>query len=149
MQTFRVIPFIKLQNDTQTTVKRWRMRRRTKTLIFFWLSCVVFMASAWKSVGMSITSVELQGRPAPVMVQHTLYSGKDSLFSCCDWNRTKYLPKCRKAGWLLMLLVKWQGRWMHTVFMVHAILFRVPTLRSINRTWHKSHYAVCFKSRWL
>ena len=47
---FRVVCFIRLQNDTWTTVKRWEMRCRTKTVICFWLSYVVFMSSAWKKV---------------------------------------------------------------------------------------------------
>ena len=46
MRIFGVIPFIKLQNDTWTTAKRWKMRCRTKTLLCFWLSYVVFVSSA-------------------------------------------------------------------------------------------------------
>ena len=46
------------------TVKRWKMRSRTRTLICFWLSCVVFVPNAWKNVGMllkaEIRTAELQ-----------------------------------------------------------------------------------------
>ena len=48
MRIFGVIPFIKLQNDTETTVKRWKIICRTRTLICFWLSHAVFVSSTWK-----------------------------------------------------------------------------------------------------
>ena len=32
-----------------------KMRWKTKSLIWFWLSCVVFLSSAWKNVGMTVT----------------------------------------------------------------------------------------------
>ena len=52
------------------------MRCGTKTLLWLWLSYVVFMSSASKNVGLTVTSVELQDRPVQVRVQCTLCSGK-------------------------------------------------------------------------
>ena len=47
LQFFGVIPFAKLQNDTKTTVKRWKtmkMRREAESLISVWLSYVIFLS---------------------------------------------------------------------------------------------------------
>ena len=51
MQIFGEIPFIKPQNDTQTTDKRLKtMKNERKRPILFWLSfCSLF--GAWKIVG--------------------------------------------------------------------------------------------------
>ena len=51
MRIFRVIPFNKLQNDTKTTLKRWKMRCRTRTLTCFGMRSFLFVFSGgWGSV---------------------------------------------------------------------------------------------------
>ena len=42
IRIFGVIPLIKLQNDTSTTVKRWKIKCRTRTLICFWVELCCF-----------------------------------------------------------------------------------------------------------
>ena len=49
LQMLGVIPFMKLQKDTGPWVKGWKMRCRTKILTCSWLSCVVFVSSAWRN----------------------------------------------------------------------------------------------------
>jgi len=54
MRILGAIPFIKLQNDTLTQQlngeKRWKMRCRAKTLIYFWLSFVVFRVQCLEAI---------------------------------------------------------------------------------------------------
>ena len=37
------------------TLTRWKMKCRTRILICFWLSYDVFVSSAWKTIGMTVT----------------------------------------------------------------------------------------------
>ena len=74
MQIFWVIPFFKLQNNTWTTVKWWKMRWRKLTS--FQLSCfVVLMSSTWKDIGMTLRCnfsfhlVSCQGFESSVLVK--------------------------------------------------------------------------------
>ena len=51
MHIFGEIPFVKPQNDTQTTDKRLKMMKNEREKGLVWLS---FLFSAWKNVGTTI-----------------------------------------------------------------------------------------------
>ena len=93
---FGVIPFIKLSNDIWTADKRWKMRCRTRTLIFFWLSCVVFVSSSFQKTGWAM----LFSCPVPRRLAEL----------CCfpvqfpeDWlSYAVFLSSSQKTGWSML-----------------------------------------------
>ena len=86
MQVFRVIPFIKLQNNTQqlNSEKQWKMRRRAKPLTCFWLS-YAFMSSAWTDLHRLINYKSMQ------MVNSIILLFKILLFLFTELFSLKYL----------------------------------------------------------
>ena len=75
MQIFGIILFIKLQNNNKT-IKWWKMRHRTRTLICFWLTYVVFVCLCRQNLLCPLLSLRVRGYEncenwGPVYCTHT------------------------------------------------------------------------------
>ena len=99
-QIFGVTPSIKLQNDTQTTVKQWKMRCRTKTFVCFSSSYVVFVSSLchFEHVGQLLTWGSSTCRISMVMKSSTL-STRASIRRLHGCTRGKAEENGRWAQW--------------------------------------------------